>query len=144
MSTSKYEVSLKNESGRTKEWESKSLCGLYALISVGRNAISESVWCLNRDRNWHMCTHTHTHMHSLKTLTHRYRDECVECLEDRGWGNRKKRGFKRHWQALTLFLGQWQEAYSTVIYRRTIEKYANGCSAEHARAARKHTVKHTS
>lgn len=39
----------------------------------------------------------------------------------------KKRGFKRHWQALALFLGQWQEAYSTD--RHTSNECTNTCSA---------------
>lgn len=34
-------------------------------------------------------------------------------------GMEKKRGFKQHWQALALFLGQWQEAYSTDARART-------------------------
>lgn len=59
---------LKKESGREKEWESKSLCEQYALISVGRNAICESVRCLNRDSNWRVRTHTLseklTHVHT--------------------------------------------------------------------------------
>lgn len=38
-------------------WESKTLCEERALISVGRDAICESLRCLNRE-----ATHTHTHV----------------------------------------------------------------------------------
>lgn len=52
MGTSKYKGGTEEgEWEREKEWESKSLREQRALISVGRNAICESVRCLNRDSN---------------------------------------------------------------------------------------------
>ena len=48
MGTSKYKGGAE-EVQWEKEWE--SLCEQYSLISVGRNAICESVRCLNRDSN---------------------------------------------------------------------------------------------
>lgn len=45
----------------------------------------------------------------------------------------KKRGFKRHWQALTLFLGQWQEAYSTERHADTQVKSTQILAVYHSR-----------
>lgn len=44
-------------------WESKTLCEERTLISVGRDAICESLRCLNSEAS-HTDTHTHIRTHS--------------------------------------------------------------------------------
>lgn len=60
----------KRKSGRV------SLCEQCALISVGRNAICESVWCLNRDSHWRVRAHT-------RQKTHAYAQRRVRALSRR-------------------------------------------------------------
>lgn len=111
----------KRKSGRV------SLCEQCALISVGRNAICESVWCLNRDSHWRVRART-------RQKTHAYAQRRVRALSRRETGGmEKKRGFKRHWQALTLFLGQWQEAYSTERHADTQVKSTQILAVYHSR-----------